>query len=164
MKKRGFRPQKLQPPSYPPLGEVDRGAVKRWGLVGLLMTGAACKPAQADLPPPGEPPLQRVENKADAKAAAPPDAGAPRAPEPPPMGGAPEPQRIERGGPEPAGGEKAKGADKKNKTGDKKGKSGAAGKTDGRGDKTVVKPPTRPPRPGHGGKMMAPRSDEKDSW
>jgi hypothetical protein len=173
MKKRAFRPQEPESPSYPPLGEVGRSAVKRWGLVGLLMGGAACSPAKADIPPPGVPPSQRAENKADAKSS--PDAGVRQAESPIPLGGKPTLPRVEKSTQNSAAGDKGKGADKKGrKTGKGKGKSGSAGKT-GQDKPTVDKPGvdkpgvgkpnSKPPRPeGLSGKMRAPRPDDKESW
>jgi len=77
MEKKSFRPRKPQSPSYPPLREVNRGTVTGWGLAtlgGLLLGGAG--PARAEpLPPPGVPPVERVEKKPEGKAA--PDAGTP---------------------------------------------------------------------------------------
>jgi hypothetical protein len=82
MKKKAFRAQPVARPGYPMLGELDAGALRKWGLVavgGLLLGGAACKQ-----PPPGEPPLTRKEEVAAQKAAHAPavqalDAGAPPA-------------------------------------------------------------------------------------
>jgi len=47
-----------------------------WGLAtlgGLLLGGAACTPARADQPPPGEPPMVRVEAPIDSQATGPSD-------------------------------------------------------------------------------------------
>jgi hypothetical protein len=111
MAKKSFRPQKTASPKYPRLREVDRSTVSRWGLLtlgGLLISSA---PALAELPP-GEPPATRAENNPPAsKAKTSPDAALPMPPAPPVLGGAPEPQRVEK--PAPAKPDKSKKATKK---------------------------------------------------
>jgi hypothetical protein len=141
MAKKSFRPQKSSSPSYPILREVDRGKARRWGMVGLMLGGAACSSAKAELPPPGEPPLQRVESKPSPKPDASPDTdtietvrvtmGKPRAP------------RVEEPKRKPAKGEKAKAPDKK---GDAKGKAGAPKDAGGKGSQGSSAEATAQPR------------------
>jgi hypothetical protein len=157
MAKKSFRPQKSSSPSYPILREVDRGTVRRWGMVGLMLGGAACTPAKAELPPPGEPPLQRVESKPSPKPDASPDTdtietvkvtlGKPRAP------------RVEEPKRKPAKGEKAKSPDKK---GDSKAKTGAAKDASSKGNQAPSAEPQALPRePGLRGKIRMPRVEEE---
>jgi hypothetical protein len=83
MTKRAFRPVKTRQPSYPPLAELEAGALRRWGLVaagGLLIGGVACTRAA------GEPAGKHAATKAE-------KAG-PSAPTPPPTAGVPWPPRV----------------------------------------------------------------------
>ena len=162
MAKKSFRPQHSGLPGYPILRDVDRATVRRWGLVGLLLGGAACTPARAELPPPGEPPLQRVESKPATKPDASPNAdepdttvvrmGKPTAPRPD------EPKQ------KPAKAKKADKAKTPHKKGDAKAKADAAKGARGKDQQAAsAEPPSLPTQTlGMRGKVRMPRVDEKE--
>jgi hypothetical protein len=100
MKKKAFRAQKVARPGYPMLGELDAGALRKWGLAavgGLLLGGAGCARSPG-APPPATLTTQAATGTAtETGTGTEPDAGAPPV-LPPPTAGVPPPERVERQG------------------------------------------------------------------
>lgn len=165
MEKKSFRPKKPASPTYPVFREVDHTAMTGWGLAalgGLLLGGAACTPAHADQPPPGEPPAVRVERKPDGKAVRSPDAGAPETTTVL-HAGRPTAPRVDEDKPKSGKADKSahKKASKRDPKADNKDHAGAAATAT---TNNTADAPIKPDKPSDKarmmGKMRMPRADE----